>query len=1386
MMLRRQTVRRLMVLLAAVLVLVGIGAALYFRNEHRKEDRLATARAEGLAAYNAGDYRAALESLKIYVSKRRADVEAMHAYGVARSRVEEPNGKHIMEAIAVFTAILQSEPGNLDAQHSLLDLYALVGYNTESIELADRVLSFSADDRKALHVKCIALDRMRQYDKALAVSEQLNQLDPADLDQQIITYELMTKLKRPPEALLARAQKQQQLHPDDARFEMLLAMAYGTAGDTEAGKKWLNTAATRPAPDATFVRHMVRVLDSLKMYSQSQALLDRVTAETSNPLIRRVLVQRLWQSNQYEQIERQLKDLDPNAASSDSGLLAYRALALHATGNGDDARKIVDALGKRTSDSDAIAWTTALSARFNLTDPKAALAQYQAALTRAPDNAVVRFFVGEAYARLGETELAIAAWRRAAELSPSWATPHIDIARALASSGRTREAVAAAQNAARAAPTLPAAAITLASIRFKALEEGPPDAAEEARLLSLIEQIQKLTQGEPETLPIYVDLLARAGRMDDARSAARAAIANPKRYDPTTLLRLGTVSRDRKLGLEQELEGAGKPEQETPRLALARAADLASSGKTKEGLELIESRAKAATTQPLEWQLALTHYKELIRDPAARAEWMKLGDEHPKDLSVQTAILKSAASTRNDRDFIARTIERIKTLTGPEGQTWKLERARWLLGGDSGKDAAEAVNTLTDIVRISPTLAEARVLLAIAMENTGNLASATKELQAAAELEPNNAMISIDVARLLQAQGRFPDARTYLERAAATPDLTAESRRRIAGMLSAQGDTARGAKVLESAGKELDAAGQRLLAEIYRRENRPADAEAIYQRLLSAQPPELETIRVVADFYATQGKMDAAEKALARMEEATPAPGAAELIRASFEERYLGVDAARKRFVAATEAAPTDPSTWRQLVAFQLRNGRFADAVADADKGLAAAPDDAILRRLRASSAALMQLASDEPSKRPVLAILSAAPDDRGVAEFLTPPADSTSRPAADAVFARLKDAAARYPRSLPLQTALAQWLVASKRFDEAVKVAARTMESFPSDPDSARIAATVYRAAGKLDLAAAAAEQWRNRSPENLQAPDAMIAEIRLTQGDATQALKVLEPYTKRLLEDPQRNPRMMQTLLQAYALAGRESDARAALEPLLLKQSSARIMWLQLASSDLHEHEIAVRWINVVAPLVKESATTERIALANAWYSVATRWRDEQALQSAAAILDPIAQQQSPAPEAVLLRAAVAHRAGDYKTAEAEYRRGLQLLPNHPEALNNLAYLILLRGGDLNEAKAMAGKAVELVPDHSSFFDTLARIQLRQGDRDAAVASFQKALRLEPNNLEALIGLATAYTGAGNRDAAAGLMPQIDALMKAKPSISPPLRQELDALRATIKASL
>jgi len=70
-----------------------------------------------------------------------------------------------------------------------------------------------------------------------------------------------------------------------------------------------------------------------------------------------------------------------------------------------------------------------------------------------------------------------------------------------------------------------------------------------------------------------------------------------------------------------------------------------------------------------------------------------------------------------------------------------------------------------------------------------------------------------------------------------------------------------------------------------------------------------------------------------------------------------------------------------------------------------------------------------------------------------------------------------------------------------------------------------------------------------------------------------------------------------------------------------------------------------------------------------------------------------------------------GQHRLAEAEteYRAALERLPDHPEVMNNLAWLLLARGRKLDEAQELAERAVARAPSdaaRAAYQDTLTAI--------------------------------------------------------------------------------
>ncbi|HTL30231.1 MAG TPA: tetratricopeptide repeat protein, partial [Tepidisphaeraceae bacterium] len=439
---RPKTVRRLCIILLVVVALVATGIWIVNHNNRAKEQAIVAAGAEGMKAFKDGDYATALTKLSPYVARHKDDADALYAYAISRARVELISGRHISEAIMLLDQYRTLKPDNPDANHELLDLYAKADRRVETLRLADEILAQDPKDVKALFAKSRMMLRAGDYQNAMEVAQKLNEIAPLDLQGQLLTIELLTRTKRPPAEVLKRSQELQAAHPDDPRFELLLGVANEYAGDRDSALKWFRTAATRTPPDADFVRSLSRYFEALGYFTESQQLLEKAAQNSTDPQIRRVLVQRLWQNNNFKEALKWLDNLD--LKTGDSDLLAFRALCLYATNSREEAAKIVAALKQRTGDNSALAWASGLAAHFDASpelDKRALIAKYQNALNRDHDNAIIRAWVGDTYSALGETELAIQQWHTAAELAPSWATPCVLWSRSLLSTDRTKEAL---------------------------------------------------------------------------------------------------------------------------------------------------------------------------------------------------------------------------------------------------------------------------------------------------------------------------------------------------------------------------------------------------------------------------------------------------------------------------------------------------------------------------------------------------------------------------------------------------------------------------------------------------------------------------------------------------------------------------------------------------------------------------------------------------------------------------------------------------------------------------------------------------------------------------------------------------------------------------------
>ena len=136
-----------------------------------------------------------------------------------------------------------------------------------------------------------------------------------------------------------------------------------------------------------------------------------------------------------------------------------------------------------------------------------------------------------------------------------------------------------------------------------------------------------------------------------------------------------------------------------------------------------------------------------------------------------------------------------------------------------------------------------------------------------------------------------------------------------------------------------------------------------------------------------------------------------------------------------------------------------------------------------------------------------------------------------------------------------------------------------------------------------------------------------------------------------------------------------------------------------------------------------------------------------------------------AVLFRLATLDQAdAQYEAAIDRYKQVLEIQPNQPVVLNNLAYLLAVHRQMPAEARPFALRALKLAPNEPNIMETAAWIQHLLGDDTGAARLMTQVARANLPNAEARLHAAIVFAAAGAR---ADAETQLAAALKLDPSL-------------------
>jgi tetratricopeptide (TPR) repeat protein len=353
--------------------------------------------------------------------------------------------------------------------------------------------------------------------------------------------------------------------------------------------------------------------------------------------------------------------------------------------------------------------------------------------------------------------------------------------------------------------------------------------------------------------------------------------------------------------------------------------------------------------------------------------------------------------------------------------------------------------------------------------------------------------------------------------------------------------------------------------------------------------------------------------------------------------------------------------------------------------------------------------------------------------------------------------------------------LLSREEYDEAEKVAADAMRSFPDDPLLVVLSAGAYGASGRAGAAQALLEDFLAKHPDAGEVREELIR--RYIKDGKYDKVKEILPDLPAADNTPEAE------LFRAGVLStvGRTAEARALLRELLEKKPTFVEAWMELAylaerDKDNAEaeqayrkvlaftpdnREVLLRLIGLLIQAEKPDAALDALAKAEAdarlFLRVAVRMADAAAYREAVSLVKEAERRGASPDEAALVLSMI--RQGSAKSPKA----GLQPLarikrdsPLYPAALEQKAR-IYLAAGEAEAARAAAHEGRKLFPDRRELWGIEAFALARQKKIAGAEEVLKEALLLHPDDEDLLFSLGNIQDEAGKKEAALSAMEKI-----------------------------
>jgi tetratricopeptide (TPR) repeat protein len=686
----------------------------------------------------------------------------------------------------------------------------------------------------------------------------------------------------------------------------------------------------------------------------------------------------------------------------------------------------------------------------------------------------------------------------------------------------------------------------------------------------------------------------------------------------------------------------------------------------------------------------------------------------------------------------------------------------------AAKDYSRAILQFKNAVRVRPKNAEAYYQLGLAFLANGDLGSGAMAIKKATELDPKHAGAQVKMAEMLamtRNQDMIADAQKKLQSVVDASPENVEARYWLAlttwmsgkpkdaetqlSVLLSQfpkelnpartlaliklnkqdfaGAEATLAKAIESAPNSVDAV--LALGTLHVLMQKPREVEADIERVLKMDPKDGEALLALVRLQIYAGQQAAAENTLARLS-AMPEKDYKPLHALYLFSRGKR-DAAVAELEKISKAAPEDREARQRLIEAYLSLNRVPDAQRVIDKAIAANPDDAEAKLVR--SRIYLSQGRYKDAEKDVADSLHFKPDSAQAHYTMARVHQALGRTQSRRM--ELSEALRFDSRFLPARLELATVYLSSRN-------ARSGRELLEAAPAQQRELLPVITLRNWTLLAVEDYPEARKGINQGLgiQRTDDLLVQdavIRIHTGDVAGGRKSAEEA----LALAPGNVAALNTVVRSWVVQGKIADGiqRARLHA----EKYPKLSGIQFALG---------KWL-----LQNGQPAEARKSLAAGWQADPNNWEcglqlglldmKENRNDSARQIFERAAVIPAARPQAEIGLGMLDEKAGNTAGAVVHYRKVIELEPNNPIALNNLAYRLASDNGQIDEALKYAQQAMETAPEHPAIESTIGWLYYKKGMFDNAVGYLESANKRQPSASHKYL-LAMAYLKVGKRE--------------------------------------